>query len=188
MGTTVSTNLGLVKPDLNESIKEALPTNLGWATQSNANMDKIDALFRDDVTNTYPINFSSTGTAPTLGTGSLTEGKYIRVTPRLVLAYYRIFLGTTGFVAGTGVYGIDLPVAMDPSLTPFTDSIPVGKAIYYDVSAAATSSVFEAIYNHGFLKVFFRPAAGNVWGATVPVVPGNSDRLSGYMLYPTAVA
>jgi hypothetical protein len=187
MGTTVSSNLGLIKPDGSESIKEDLPTFAGWAAQNEINMDKIDALFRDDVTTSYTVNWNGSGGNPVLGAGGFTEGKYIRLLPRMVMVFFRIFTGAAGFTVGAGNYNINLPIQADPVFATFTDTCPMGKAIYYDVSAALTSSVFSMVYSVALNAMMFRPATGSVWSATVPVVPGQQDRVSGYFMYPTAV-
>jgi hypothetical protein len=187
MGTTVSTNLGLIKPDGDESIKANLPTFDGWAAQNTVNMDKIDALFRSNNT-TYTLNWTAATANPTLGAGGFTEGKFVRLFPRMVLVFFRVFNGAAGFAAGTGQYRINLPVAADPALTAFSEVIPIGKAVFYDVSAALTSSVFTANLFPGGGYVVFRPAIGDTWSNVLPVVPGQNDRLSGYLLYPTAAA
>lgn len=188
MGTTVSTNLGLIKPDLDESIKEDLPTFDGWAAQNAANMDMIDSIFRASNT-TYTLNWTSGGTNPTLGAGGFTEGKYVRLFPRMTVVFFRIFNGGAGFAQGTGQYRINLPVAPDPGLgSGFSETIPIGKAIFYDISAALTCSVFTANLFHPGGYVVFRPSRGDTWNATTPVVPAQNDRMSGYLMYPTAAA
>jgi len=187
VGTTVTTNLGLIKPDGSESIKENLPTFDGWASQNEDNMDKIDSLFRDDVVNSYVVNWTASAVNPTLGATGFTEGKYIRFMPRMVAVFFRIFTGGIGFVAGTGLYRINLPLAVDPAFAAFSHTVPIGKASFNDASAALTSSVFLAIYSPASSLLFFRPSAGGTWDNAVPVAPGQNDRLAGYVLYPTAV-
>lgn len=187
MGTTVSSNLALIKPDGNESIKANMPTFAGWAAQNTINMDKVDALFRGDV-NTYTLTWGATGVAPTLGTGGFTEGKFIRLFPRLVVVFIRIFAGGAGFAAGTGVYTLNLPVAIDSSFAAFTDTAPMGKMVFQDNSAILTSSVFPLIYFPTTSVILARPAEGGTWSPTVPVIPAQNDRYSGYFIYPTAAA
>lgn len=187
MGTTVTSNLGLIKPDLSESIKENLPTFAGWATQNGINQDKLDALFRAS-TGTYTLTWGGTTTPPVLGTGGFTEGKYIRLFPRMVVVFFRIFAGTTGFTAGSGSYTLNLPFAMDSSFAAFSHTAPIGKMVFMDSSAAVTSSAFPLIYSPTSSLVFARPSEGGTWTAALPVAPGQSDRYSGYMMYPTAAA
>lgn len=187
MGITVTSNLGLIKPDGDESIKQNLPTFNGWASHNSDNMDKIDSLFRDDVVNSYVVNWTASTLNPTLGAGGFTEGKYIRFMPRMVAVFFRIFTGGAGFAAGTGLYRINLPLAVDSSFASFSHTIPIGKAFFNDASGPLTSSVFSAIYSPSSSLLFFRPSAGGTWDNAIPVVPGQSDRLAGYVLYPTAV-
>lgn len=186
MGTTVTTNLGLIKPDDDESIKANLPTFPGWATQNGSNCDKIDALFRN-ATATYSLTWSA-ATPPTLGSGGFAEGKFVRLFPRMVLVYFRIFTGGTGFAVGSGGYSFNLPTGVASEFTTVNDSVPAGKAIYQDNSAAVSSSVFEVVYGSLGNNFFLRPPGGSSWSPTVPVVPAQNDRVSGYLLYPTADA
>jgi hypothetical protein len=184
MGTTVTTNLGLIKPDLNESIKEALPTFPGWAAQNTINMDKLDALFRS--TNaTWTLNWTADTTNPTLGTGGFTEGKFLRLWPKMVIAYFRLFTGTASFTAGTGTYRLNLPVAMSSGLMGI---MPIGKAMFRDDSASLTSQLFTVNYDSADGKVFCTTGPGSLWSATTPVVPANNDRIGGWFMYPTDAA
>lgn len=185
MGTTVTTNLGLIKPDTAESIKANLPTFAGWAAQESSNMDAIDGLFHDDF-GTYTLNWTASSVNPTLGAGGFTEGKWIRVFPRMAFVFFRIFTGGAGFATGTGTYRVNLPFNIDAALIGFdTDSPPLGKAVFFDASAVLTSSVFLPIYSQGVNTAIFRPSSGNVWNDTTPVVPAQNDRISGYFMYPT---
>jgi hypothetical protein len=187
MGTTVTTNLGLIKPDTDEKIKEDLPTFDGWAAQNEANMDTIDALFRAS-DSTYTPTWGASVTPPTLGAGGFTEGKVIRLWPRMVVVFFRIFTGGAGFLDGSGNYTLNLPVAIDPSFSAFSHTMPIGKMIFLDSSAIVSSSVFPLIYSPASNLIFARPSEGGTWTDVLPVVPGQNDRFSGYFMYPTAVA
>ena len=187
MGTTVTTNLGLIKPDTDESIKVDGPM-VGWAAQNTINMDKVDALFRDDVVTSYVVSWTGSGGNPVLGAGGFTEGKYIRFFPRMVAVFFRIFTGGAGFTVGSGQYRINLPLAVDPSFAAISHTVPIGKATWNDASAVVSSSAFSCIYSPGSALLFFRPSAGGTWTDVLPVVPAQNDRLAGYVIYPTAVA
>jgi hypothetical protein len=189
MGITVTTNLGLIKPDTSESIREALPTFTGWAAQNTVNADKLDTLFRAATASYTPV-WGGTTSPPTLGAGGFTEGKYIRIFPRMVAVFFRLFLGGAGAAVGSGSYTIDLPVAIDPAFaTPsvFSVNIPVGKAIYQDNSAVLTSSNFTLHYSVTFNKIMAYTATGGTWSPTIPTALQQQDRFSGYFIYPTAV-
>lgn len=188
MSTTITTNLSLIKPDDDESIKANLPTFEGWASQNGKNQDVIDSLFRMS-TATYTLNWTASGGNPTLGTGGFTEGKWVRVFPRMVFVYFRIYTGTTGFLTGTGTYRINLPFAYDASMATMDNDFPViGRMAYADASATATSSTFIANYSQGVSTAIFKAPVGGVWNDTTPVVPAQGDRMSGYFMYPTADA
>lgn len=188
MGITVTTNLGLIKPDVDEKIKEDLPTFAGWASQNEDNMDKIDSLFRASVHSYTPTWGSNGGVAPTLGAGGSVEGKYIRLWPRMVVVFFRINTGGAGFNPGTAVYTLSLPVAIDPEFSDFTHTLPLGKMTFFDASAALTSTVMPLVYSPSAALMFARPSEGGTWSATLPVAPAQTDRYSGYFMYPTAVA
>src|SRR4051812_18444787 len=116
MGKTITSNLSLIKPDLNESIKQALPTFDGWASENGTNCDTIDSLFRH-TTHTYtPVWTTDTGPNPTLGAGGFIEGKYIRLYPKMVIGYIRISVGGAGFAAGTGLYRLTPPCTLAAEL------------------------------------------------------------------------
>lgn len=187
MGTTVTTNLGLIKPDTSESIKENLPTFAGWADQNADNCDQIDALFRH-TTHTYSPAWTADTLNPTLGAGGAVAGKYIRLFPRMVFGYFTIFAGGAGFATGTGLYRLSLPVAMSAELLTLNESFPVGKAYIHDNDVVANSSTFIVMYDIANTVFFFRKWDGDSWRSTTPFTPAQNDRVSGYFTYPTADA
>lgn len=189
MGTTVTTNHGLIKPDDDEKIKEELPTFAGWAAQNTINMDKLDALFRATTHSTYTVNWTASTTNPTLGSGGFTEGKFLRLWPRLVIAYFRLNLGGLGALRGSGVYKINLPTTVDASLLTLDSESPtIGKAVFLDSSAVATSSVFLATLEVASSLVSFKASQGGGWTEASPILLDLNDRLSGYVMYPTSDA
>jgi hypothetical protein len=186
MGTTVTPNLGLIKPDDGENIAPNLPTYLGWPTHNVTNCDKIDALFRKD-SSTYTLNLTGSSSNPTLGATGLLEGKYARVFPRMVFVWFRIYLGSTGFLAGSGTYRINGPSTFDAILAAgdSSRSIPVGKAVFRDASAVATSSAFMVVYDPASNTFNFVQSQG---GLFTSAQAGQDDRISGYFMYPTTDA
>lgn len=183
MGTTVTTNLGLIKPDQDEYIKENLPTFPGWAAQNEINMDKVDALFRGS-TSGYALTLTATSVNPTLGAGSLLEGKFVRLWPRMIFAFFRVYVGAAGFAAGTGTYRINTPVTTALTLANANGSrpFPVGKAVFHDNSAAATASAVLCNYDPSSDRVVFQLSGG---GLLTNTDVGQDDRFSGYFMYPT---
>src|ERR1044072_3273685 len=189
MGTTVTTNLGLIKPDVNESIEANMPTFAGWAAQNASNCDAIDALFRAS-THTYTPTWTATGGNPTLGAGGSVTGKYIRLYPRMVIGQISILTGGAGFLTGTGAYNVSAPAAAlpDSAFATFQDSIPVGKAILLDSDAVVSSSLFQILWSVTTSNFFFRPPNASSWTDANPIVLGQNDRLTGYFQDPTAAA
>lgn len=184
MGTTATSNLALIKPDTLESIKPNLPTFPGWAFQNGQNCDKIDALFRASNSTWTPL---WTGTSnPAVGTGGFIEGKYLRLFPRLVIGFFRIFTGTASFTAGSGSYSLSIPVPIASELDGFNSEMTIGKACFLDASAVATCSAFNVCYSPPSDVMFLRAPTGDTWSATNPVVPAVNDRISGYFMYPTS--
>lgn len=176
----------MIKPDGDESIKEALPTFAGWAAQSTINCDKIDALFKATAT-TYTPTFAASGGGLTLGAGGSATAKYLRMFPGMVIGYFLLNMGGAGFAAGTGVYTLTLPLTVHANLLTFATWVSVGKAIFQDNSAVLTSSVFEVMIDTAGLTLIFRSPDGAAWGNTLPVALAQNDKLSGYFMYPTNV-
>lgn len=188
MGTTGTFNLGLIKPDKDESIKENLPTFAGWAAQNAANCDKIDSLLRME-SFTYTLNLTGASGDPIFGAGGFTEAKCYRIFPRMVIVYFRIYAGATFFTTGTGIYRLNMPPSapMDPAVAAFGgESLPIGKAILRDDNNSATSCLFTCLYVAPY--VLMRATAGIVWTDAFPITFITSDRVTGYFMYPTAAA
>ncbi len=187
MGTTLTTNLGLIMPDADEKIMEDLPTFAGWADQNADNMDNVDRLFRFTDT-TYAPTLTAIGGAHTLGAGGFITGKYMRVMPALVVGHVLFYAGGAGFVAGTSDYRISIPLAANAQIASLNDTVPIGKGIFYDDSSALTSSALNVYYHVGSGTFTCRTPAGAAFGASSPVALGQQDRFSFYFLYPTSVA
>ena len=92
---------------------------------------------------TYTPTLTASTTSPTLGSGSSAVGYYKRV-GRIVFGYCQIVFGTSGTNAGSGYYGLLLPVV------PANRNQPIGIGYCYDnndnnrfvVAAAAVSTFF----------------------------------------------
>lgn len=191
MGTTTTTNLGMIKPDINEMIQEELPTFQGWATQNAINCNLVDSLFRASTATVTPT-FQAVGGGFTLGAGGFVQVKNVRLTPRMAVTYFIVECGAAGFAAGTGQYQF---INMNPTIDPIfaaqfaaNGGIPFGKVSFRDASAIATNTVFTAIYNHISNALFFRLPDGSIWTNTNPVTLAQGDRISGYVIYPTTDA
>lgn len=188
MGTTVTTNLGLIKPDGNEYIQEELPTFTGFATQNSDNCDKIDSLFRH-TSHSYTPTWTGDSVNPTLGAGGLVEGKYLRLWPRMVFVFFRIFTGGAGFITGSTGYKLSMPpVAIAPELSAMNTEVVLGKAYLHDDSAAATSTLLVVEYEAGGANVINLRRDAGYWTNAAPFALAQQDRVSGYFMYPTTAA
>lgn len=188
MGVTVTTHLGLIKPDQAEKIKEDLPTFPGWATQNESNCDAIDPVFRRTTHSWTPTWTTDVASNPVLGAGGFLEGKYIRLWPRMVHGYIRIFCGGAGFTTGTGLYRLSLPTTIAPELITMNAVVPVGKAYLHDVGTVATSTVFVMLYDTANNVFTFRRHDGDFWRSTAPITLAVNDRFSAFFSYPTSDA
>lgn len=187
MGTTVTTNLSLIKPDEVESIKEALPTFPGWHDQNADNCDKLDGLFRKS-THTYSPTWTADTTNPTLGSGGFVEGKYFRIHPCMVFGFIRLFTGGAGFATGSGFYRFSIPTTLHTEFAGLNVVSAIGKAYLHDDSAVATSTNLVAIYEEATNLISFRKHDGNFWRDNTPFTLAQQDRLSCYFMLPTVSA
>lgn len=186
MGTTVTVNHGLIKPDTDESIKANLPTFAGWAAQNGINQDKLDALFRVS-TGSWSPTWTADTTNPTLGTGGFVEGKYVRLWPRMVLCYWRVFAGTASFSGGLGNYRTNLPFAIAPEIAAMNNEVPLGRGCLISNSVPANATLLLPRWDVAAGNVVFGRDDNGYWVSTAPFTFGNNDRASMYMMYPTAV-
>lgn len=187
MGTTTTSNLALIKPDVNESIKEDLPTFPGWADQNADNCDVIDGLFRAS-THTYTPTWGASTTPPVLGSGGFIEGKWVRLFPRMVFGQIRLFAGGAGFSAGSGTYNLSLPVAIPPEFATFFNAVVIGKAIVLDNDNVLNTNVMAAVYDIGASNMILKPPNGSSWTNAFPFTVAQNDRVSLQFSYPTAAA
>lgn len=187
MGITVTTNLGLIKPDGDEKIKEDLPTYAGWADHNADNCDKIDSLFRH-TEHAWSPTWTASTLNPTLGAGGSVTGSYVRIFPSMVFGFFNIFTGGAGFATGTGTYSLSIPATVKADLDTLNNSFPVGKAYLLDADNVLNSTTLTIMYSTSLKNLFFRPPAGSVWFSTSPFTLAQNDRLSGQFMYPTSDA
>lgn len=187
MGTTTTTNLGLIKPDVDEKIMEDLPTYAGWADQNADNMDNVDRLFRFTNTTYVPV-LTPGGGSFTLGASGTLTGKYMRVKPGLVYGHITGYMGGAGFSAGTGDYSITLPLAVASALALLSDTVPIGSGILYDDTSVLNSTRLGVYYFVSTGQIKCKTQAGAAFGATSPFTIAQQDRFTLNFLYPTSVA
>lgn len=130
------------------------------------------------VVSSYVATWTSTGTAPAIGNGTIAGayqlgGGWARVWGKLVAG------STTTF--GTGTYELSLPVAYNANMTLLgqvylRDS---GLGDYFGVALVGSTTS----------KVAFRNLSGNgtnaIWSPTVPITFGNLDNIHWVLHYQT---
>lgn len=189
MGTTTTPNLGLIKPDINESIRENLPISAGWPSQNGSNCDKIDLLFRKPEA-TYTPTLTATTTNPNIGSTGVIQAKYVRFAGKTVLVFFRILCGGTGISIGSGNYFLSQPpgLPVTTELPPSISGVSLGRAVWRDPTTVANCTLFNTAYDNNLGPTHFAfilPGA-NYWAGTPPLVSGGS--LSGYAMYITSAA
>lgn len=138
-----------------------------------ATMNQIGA-----ASETYTPAWTSTGTAPAIGNGTLV-GKYFRIN-KLVVAYISWAAGsTTNF--GTGTYRMSLPV------TAVNTTYLAGYAAYGDASTFNTYNMTTQFVStttvQGILNVF---GINSGWGQASPIAMANGDTCSFVVIYEAA--
>ncbi|MEU1240034.1 hypothetical protein ABZ388_06715 [Micromonospora parva] len=126
----------------------------------------------------YTPVWSTTGTAPSLGTGGAITGRYKQV-GKDVTATGRILLGTTPS-AGTGQWRITLPVAAQ------SGSLHVGSAVAFDATDATASRPVAAWLADASTMRFTAATGGDLSGGTVPFTWASSDQLRWSIRYEAA--
>lgn len=135
---------------------------------------------------TYTPTLTATTTNPTLGTGSVSTGRYMAA-GKLIIAQYKIAFGTSGTAAGSGSYLIALPVA--PS--GFASNAVIGNGICVDSSANGLGPVILRVNGVGSTLTMQFPATWPGGTATtvthVNLVPwAASDEIWGSVVYEAA--
>jgi hypothetical protein len=125
---------------------------------------------------------SSTGTAPTLGTGSIRAGYYAHLPGPSVLFYFYIKFGTSGVAVGTGNYLVSLPFT---STTPFGVGVhpAVGTTQFGDSSSGAVTPGSCFVDPSTGANVGLASASGGTVGPASPWTWAASDYISGQIIY-----
>ena len=144
---------------------------------------------------TYTPTLTGSTTDPTLGSGSTAVGYYKRI-GRIVTGYCQLIFGTSGVAAGSGYYGLLLPVV------PANRDQPIGIGYCYDnndnnrfvVAAAAVSTYYWSAATRKAIIVVTNPATegigsgNNPVGAAVPWTWQASDQILIQFSYEAAAA
>lgn len=131
--------------------------------------------------NTYTPVLTGAGGNPTLGTGSVVYGKYLRV-GKLVLYQASIKFGTSGSSPGGGVYSVSLPIAAVSPSTP----VVFGTALIIDASTGtrgAGAAAIGASSSQAYIEINNQSVSVS---ASVPWAWAASDEIRIFGLYEAA--
>jgi hypothetical protein len=133
---------------------------------------------------TYAVALSATTTAPTLGSGAVTMGRYMQI-GKFVRGYMSILVGTSGFSNGSGDVWVSLPVnAKAPTASAFTI---MGQGWYFDGSTSGMYLVVGDYISAGFMQVRYNGGASHPRLTYAdPVTWANSDLISIAFAYEAA--
>ena len=127
---------------------------------------------------TFTPTWTSTGTAPAIGNGSLT-GKYFRIN-KLVVAFIQWSAGSTT-TFGTGNYRLSLPITA-VNTTGYVGTGTYGDAstfnAYVLMAAFITTTTVQFSWNVGGLN--------GVWGQANPVAMAQNDSVNVTLIYEAA--
>lgn len=165
MGTTLTPNLGLIKPDLLEQIKLE-----NWPNQNTFNMDTIDAVHSVSV-GTYTPIWSSSGTNPTLG-ATVIQGRFATLFGRLIVMWVNIQFGA-GFSPGSGTYRISLPVPLAADFELGGNLIALGRAVLQS-NSATTYQLMTPVISAGNLEFRLENGTAVSWNETSPITMSSS--------------
>ena len=132
---------------------------------------------------TYTPVWSSTGTQPTIGNGSVT-GRYVRIN-KLIQVQIRIVIGSTS-TAGTGDYRLTFPVNAEFS-GEFGWGACAGSGFIYDASAGTAYDMQASYVNSATTfrgLVYANSTQGTItWGQGSPITPATADEFVFNFIY-----
>ena len=149
-----------------------------WNTQVRDNLQIINAL--GSAWTTWTPVLRTGGVAVTLGTGSESTGRYIRL-GTVVIGEFYIKFGTSGVSVGAGSMDLSaLPIA---ATGQSEGNVVIGSCWATDATGSMYIGVFSAARN------FYADGAGNtVWGQTVPFTWAANDAIRCSFTYQCAPA
>jgi hypothetical protein len=131
----------------------------------------------------YTPTLTTSGTSPTLGTGSFVSGNYVQF-GKLVICRFYIAFGSSGAAAGSGTYRVSLPVSSNQMTQPS------GTIFMYDSSAGNGVANAAAFYDGGadFLTIIYAASATTYASVThaAPWAWAASDQIRGFIMYEAA--
>jgi len=152
-------------------------------TAANMNTEVRDALTGIQAAWTaFTPTWTSSGTAPAIGNGTL-SGRYSRIGKTVHMEIHFLAGSTTTF--GTGNYSLSLPVTAANAV-----DVNVAKGVFWfrDQGSTADYMGFGLLSTTTTLQIrgLAGTATSSLWSATTPVVPANTDWLTGSLTYEAA--
>lgn len=165
-----------------------------WARATGVTVEAMQTQITGAYTS-YSATLTADGTPPTMGTGSTTQGYYKRL-GRQVVGYASVVFGAASVAAGSGNYGLLLPVE------PVARTQPVGIGYILDSSdnlrllvatAAVVPTIYSAATSRAVLLTSNTAATGfttgaNPVGATNPWTWAANDQIVINFCYEAAAA
>lgn len=140
--------------------------------------------FAQNAWTTYvPALTAGVGTPPTLGTGSVVVGRWVRQADRLIVVEIGIQFGTSGVAAGTGNYQVSLPVAKEATSTP---RLVLGYGHILDNSLSAFYLIVAYRDSADTSKCFMLAETAGVITDASPFVWAASDEINLTLMYEAA--
>ncbi len=128
----------------------------------------------------YTPVLTASVTNPTLGSGSLAEGRYIEVPGHLVIYRFAVEFGTSGVNRGDGQYRISLPVPAT-SLTPASIYTSMGSGVLFDWSESGHKEL--CTWQYGISSYLTGVVDDSSIFHNAPFDWAAEDRMSGTVMY-----
>lgn len=142
-------------------------------------VDNNGVIFCKNTWTSYTPAWTSTGSAPSLGNGTV-AGQYFQL-GKFVQVWGKLTVGTTT-TNGTGSYRLSLPVTADTGMTA-----SFGPIYYRDFATADYVGVGTLISSTTFgVGALTGAGTNNVWTATSPATPANGDSITWSFAYVAA--
>ena len=160
--------------------------NNAWKQQFYDQIDAFVASIQPSGIMTWTPAWTSSGTAPVLGSGTIT-GNYAR-TGRVVVFNIRLGFGSTT-TYGTGTYYLTYPPVLPVSTFPVTTAYGVkqGVGFYLFNGILSTGTTFSLYNTTGMSGGAVGGSAGG-WGFGAPFTPASGDIIEVAGVYLTTAA
>jgi len=135
-----------------------------YVAMSGINVTATGMTVTDAASSAYTPAWTSAGTAPAIGNGSL-AGKWKRTPGNMIDGEIAITTGSTT-TYGTGIYSLSLPATPAAAQVVIGEVYALNSGVGFQAGAVVVSGSTATVYFHG---------SGNTWGATGPWTFKNGD-------------